>query len=929
MQMKPLVKIIFLGMLSLSFYAQVQISGKVLSSSDNLPLESATVYLTTEKDSTLLSYASSEKNGSFLLKVKKNSPKSVLKISYLGHKTFKKVLENFSENILLGNLVLEEQDDQLKEVVITADVPPVKFKKDTLEFDAKSFKVGPDANVDQLLRQLPGVEIDEEGKITVNGREVNNVFVNGKPLFGSDGKIVTQNLPADMINKVQVTTTKSRKEQMSGDVASGSEATINLTIDEDKNKGLMGRVTAGFGTDDRYESSLLVNTFKGDRRLSVLASSNNINSVGFSQDEVFDNMGGGRNRSMYYNSDGSFGINGMRFGGNTGITTTNLLGLNYGDEWLKKKISPNLTMNYTNVNTVNENKTNRTSFLPTGTTNTLSESKSVNESKNFIFNQDYYIKIDSTFSISVTPRLTLNETISDRSFESITQNEQNELLNTNDNRSFSINNTNRFSNDLNVFKQFKKKGRYIDFEHNLSVDDNQNNQTLNSETVFVSSGAPSDLRNQNVINTNKVMSQSLDLTYITPISDSLSLGFHVLYSVKQNKEQLNTFDANGLDFSLFNEILSNLYESLDERLSGALSYRIRKKKFNATVGLGVEKIYNQNQGVYLGQTFEENRQHWFPKFRMNVYRPISDSKSIYANVDYTVDLPSAMQLLNIENFSNPLNTTIGNLNLKPTESLDVYLGYNNYQYVTRTGIYFYGGGRISKNNIVSFTNYDDDFKATSSFENIDLNYNFWLGTNWSKGFSHEKSKFRLSLGISASHDYNQGFINDVLFQSRGYRINPRFNGSWSIDKLLEVSPSYQVTFNKSNYTNYIIESISNEFHKANVQTTFYMLKNFIFGNDISYNYNSNIADGFRKDFYLWNMSLGYEFYQKKMIAKVKVYDLLNQNLNNSRQITPTAVVDSENLILQRYAMFSLTYKFDKYGKNKAAEAETSEEEETE
>ncbi|MFN3941563.1 MAG: carboxypeptidase-like regulatory domain-containing protein [Flavobacterium sp.] len=334
----------------------IQIQGYAVSATDQKPLESATVYLQTKKDSSLVDYTSTDKNGKFSLKIKANQPPTVLKISYVGFKTYRKELNDYSKNIVLGNLLMEEISSELDEVVVKADVAPIKFKKDTLEFNASSFKVAPDANVMQLLKQLPGVEIDENGKITVNGKEVNNVLVNGKPLFGSDGKIAIQNLPAEIINKVQITTTKTKEEELAKEDASGNEATINLTIDEDKNKGLIGRITAGYGTNERYEASGLVNSFKGDRRFSVLASSNNINSTGFSMDEVFDNMNGGRNYNMWSNSDGSFGINDMQFGGNKGIVRTNMLGISYSDEWLKKKLSPIYTVLYNNNEIVNENQ---------------------------------------------------------------------------------------------------------------------------------------------------------------------------------------------------------------------------------------------------------------------------------------------------------------------------------------------------------------------------------------------------------------------------------------------------------------------------------------------------------------------------------------------------------------------------------------------
>src|SRR5690606_30657777 len=180
-------------------------------------------------------------------------------------------------------------------------------------FNASSFKVRPDANVETLLKQLPGVEVSSDGKITVNGKEVNQILVNGKPFFDADGKIALQNLPAEIINKVQVTDKKTKEQEISGEASTTDDLSINLTIDEDKNKGYFGRIMAGYGTDNRYETSGLVNYFKGDLRVSVLASSNNINASGFSMDEVFDNMNSVR--TVRSNSSGGMSVNGINFGG--------------------------------------------------------------------------------------------------------------------------------------------------------------------------------------------------------------------------------------------------------------------------------------------------------------------------------------------------------------------------------------------------------------------------------------------------------------------------------------------------------------------------------------------------------------------------------------------------------------------------------------
>lgn len=212
------------------------LKGKIIDKNTSIPLESATIYIKSAIDSTLIDYTISDKNGNFSFKTKKIETGVLFKISYIGYKDYSEKIEKITADKDFGSIRLEENVSDLKEVVIQSEAPPVTIKNDTLEFNASSFKVRPDANVEALLKQLPGVEIDEEGKITVNGKEVNNILVNGKPFFGKDGKIATQNLPAEIIDKVQVVDTKTKEEELSGQNATSDEKTINLTIQEDKTK---------------------------------------------------------------------------------------------------------------------------------------------------------------------------------------------------------------------------------------------------------------------------------------------------------------------------------------------------------------------------------------------------------------------------------------------------------------------------------------------------------------------------------------------------------------------------------------------------------------------------------------------------------------------------------------------------------------------
>jgi hypothetical protein len=179
--------------------------------------------------------------------------------------------------------------------------------------------------------------------------------------------------------------------------------------------------------------------------------------------------------------------------------------------------------------------------------------------------------------------------------------------------------------------------------------------------------------------------------------------------------------------------------------------------------------------------------------------------------------------------------------------------------------------------------------------------------------------FRYGASIDFNHDYNQGFTNAVQFESRALSINPRVNATWSIDELVTIAPSYRYTFRTTDYENYVLSNAQNFIHNGKLEITSYFPKKFVLGSDFGYTYNSNIADGFKKDFYLWNVSLGYNFFKDQFLAKVKVYDLLDQNQNATRTITPTAIIDAENTVLRRYVMFSLTYKLEKFGGKKKGE----------
>ncbi len=895
---------------------KVSISGTAVDEILESPVEAATVYLSLKKDSTVVDYSLTDAEGKFHLEVKKLNEPVFFTVSDDLSGNYQIDFESLIENKNLGEIQLKTIIDL--EGVVISGAPPIRIKSDTLEFNASSFKVRPDANVETLLKQLPGVEIDEDGKITVNGKEVNQILVNGKPFFDKDGKIALQNLPANIINKVQVTDTKTKKEEISGDKASGNNSSINLTIDEDKNKGFMLKAMAGYGTDDRYEGSAMLNYFKGNTRLSILGSSNNINSVGFSMNEIFDNMSGGRNRSVWMNDSGSFSINGINFGGSgTGITQSNVGGINYSDSWADDDIEFNGSYYYTDSDTKNNNKTVQQNLLPDNLYTTTSTTKSRNQSFNHNFTTNLEVKIDSTASIWFEPGYAFNKTKSSSIFDKNSVNESGELLNESNGTTADEKSKQSFSNSINFYKSFRNKTRLnLEFSNSNSRDKADSYNISN--TYFYQSGDADDIRNQYTLDRNRSDEYDMNLEFELPVSDSAKFAVGTDYSIKNKIDNTYAFDYDEAfqDYVNQNDLLSFEYSSDFDNLNPYASFRIRKNKFNLSLTGGVQFLSQKNNGNYLSDAYFQKQEFTLPSASANGNYRFGKGNSIYFNYNFNVDLPSAQQLLPIENRSNPLNYYVGNPDLNPTKTHNIYIGYNNFNFQTRTGYNVNFGGNFYESSIANYREINEDFLTTSTYRNVNGNYSLWGGFNANKSFSKNKSKFRLGAGVYLNHSSNKGFVEGEEYISRNFSIRPRINFNWDLGEILTVNPSYVLSYQHTEYENYRIDNSTNIIHTAKLTTTNYWPKNFVFGNDFSYTYNSNIADGFKKDFFLWNTSLAYNFWKDQLTFKVKVYDILNQNTGDKRTISDTYISDVQNDVLKRYLMFSLGFKLDKFGGSK-------------
>ncbi len=901
----------FLFLLFFLFSANAQnevvIKGTAYDSNTQVPLELATVYFSNVKDSTVIEYTTTDKNGVFKISTQKYDKPVFLKVNYIGYQPYIEEQNSLLESKDFGKIYLLQNTKELNEIVIKSDAPPVRVKKDTLEFNASSFKVRPEANVEILLKQLPGFEVDNEGKITVNGKEVTQFLINGKAFFDKDGAIALKNLPADFISKVQVSDFKTKKEELSKQESSSDYSSINLTIDKKKNKGYFGKFLGGYGTDYRYETSFIVNFFNNKQKISVLASANNINSTGFSQDEVFDSMGGGRN-----------GKGNTRTSGGKGITESNLVGFNYSDEW-SKDLEASASYNFSNSVNNNESKSNQANFLPTGTIFTESGSKARNENTGNKANFEFEYKINPTTRIVLTPKIdqTRSNNLSESSSFSTDENEAS--LNESTSKSYRESTATNFTNSINFNKTFEKKARNLSFEFSNNNTNNDSNSLNLSETIFYQGSKPNDERNQNSKTNNSYDSYSADIEYTEPITDSLRIRIGSDFGWTNAINDLKTFnyDAISQSYSDLNDLQTNYTTSTKNLITPKVGLTFEMNNFTFNLNSSTSIVDFDNHSLYLNKITVLNQKYVLPYGRVQIRYKLDRSKFITLRYDYSSSLPSSTQLMPVANFANPLNTIIGNPNLNPNKKNSVNLNYRNFDMRTRSGYSLFMRADFFDSEIVSSSVYDDSGKRNTTYKNVMGTYTTFIGGNWNQTIKKEAQVLRYGLSINGNYALDKGFTNAVLYVAKSLSITPRVYFSYDYGELLTVEPSYGLSYNESNYTNTSLKASSNVVHRINIQTTNYWPKNWIFGNDFGYTYNSNISGDFKKAFYLWNTSLSYLFLDKKMALKVKVYDILNQNQSARRTITPTTIRDEENTVLKRYAMFSLAYKFGEFkGKNK-------------
>ncbi|CAM1346109.1 outer membrane beta-barrel protein [Tenacibaculum crassostreae] len=892
---------------------QFKITGKILSEKEKTAIEAATVHIERVKDSSIVTYTITNSKGNFSLEGKSFDKNVKLFVSYVGTDSYSKLIQLDKTPVLnLGDIFLKEESNILSEVVVQSRAP-ITIKKDTLEFNVKSFKTKKDANVEDLLKKLPGVEVDEDGKITVNGKEVNKILVNGKPFFGNDPSITTKNLTKDIIEKVQITDTKSKSEAFTGEKGDANNKTINLTIKKENNKGWFGRVSGGVGTDKRFEGATMVNRFDNNQRFSVLASTNNINSPGFSFGEIQKMFGGGGN--IWIGSNGSFGINGRRFGGGSGIVKSQTAGATYADEY-GKGFDVNANYFYSGSSSNNESKNNREYTLPDRKYYSNSTTTSDDENHNHSFQTDFDIEIDSTLLVNINPSFIFNKREGSTNRNEETLNEDNNLTNSFNSSTYSKSEAKNFRNKLDITKKLGSSGSFIkaSITNNIEKEDTEE---ANKSIIEVYGSSPStENRDQKSTINNDLVGLTTRLTYRFPIISKkffLDTKYSYQRDERENKEDTYDFDTTTQQHTAFNSSLSSDFSYNDIVKTPALEliYKTKKWRFNFETGFVNRTLENTDKlRPDLSLKKEFNNLDLDAGFRYQF-----DSKASI-NFDYNLrnDAPGIKQIQPFSDVTNPSNIITGNPNLKPTQRHRAYVNFNKFNWQTRTGFWLYISASAYQNQVISNTIINNDLVRNTTYQNNDGGYDLWSGGSYTKKLkldSITSIKFRLGGNLSATKNFN--VLNNVKEGAKTTSFKPNAGITLEWDKYASIETRYDIDFSNTKYdinTNQNQDFIN---HSLRIRTKTNFPKQLEWRNDVRYTYNPNVI-GFNKTSWFWNATLAYSVLKDQGTISLKAYDLLNQNTNAQRRATSNYVEDSESTVLQQYFMLGFSWKFNSLGK---------------
>lgn len=876
---------------------KLTISGAVVDAKNNEPLIGATVSLLQATDSLLLFGEVTDIDGKFRFNnVRKRD--FLLKVSYLGYEPLFKSI-NSEIDIDLGILNLSQTSSYLDEVLVEAEAVTGEQRGDTISYNASAFTTLRDANTRDLISKMPGIII-QNGQVQAEGEAVQKILLDGREFFGGDISTALESLPAEVIKKIEIYDRKSEKSMLTGFDDGNEVKTINIVTKANKKVGQFGKMTGGYGTDDRYQAAASVNFFNGEQRWTVTGLMNNINLTNFTADPNSQ----GEERSQ------------------DGEITTNSIGLQYSNTFFKKL---NISGNYGFSSSQNqaEGEIFRDYILPASEDQIYEELNSTNRT-----NVDHRLdmrleyRINKRNTLIFLPRISIKNDINDGKFFGATSTEG-LSINQTYNASQSDNMDNDYSANLLYSHKFVKPGRTFTINANTEFHNNSDLTSRQAELSYFTDGSQStEVLDQSITLERGGLDLEAGLSFVEPVGKNGKIEFEYEFKNRQNDSERLNFDllsepVEMTQIRALDTSLSNVFQNDYITNEAEIGYQFQNKKLKSQAQLQYQRadlVNNQEFPVIsdLNRTFFSV----LPSFRLD-YKISKNSNFEFNYYTWTRE-PRISQLQEVIDNTNPLQLSTGNANLDQE--------YNNrwrIRYKLRNPSKertFYAGMRASliNNKITNTTTIaEESFQVNDNIvleqggqlikpQNVDGNWDIGTYISYGQPIKKLKSNFNVWTGIR----YSQlpGIINEAktFTNSTGLRMGLSLSSNISdrVDFNISTRSSYNLVENS------IRPELNNNYFSHSTRLNFKAIawKGLVIRSDLNHQYFGGLADDIDNSFILLNGSIG-----KKILKddrgelSLRVYDLLKQNNNIERNITEIYIEDTERTVLQRYFMLSFTY----------------------
>jgi hypothetical protein len=912
------------GHLSAQNPNRVSIKGQVVDTTGE-QIALPTVMLLNPKDSTLINFTRGDDKGNFAFKNVKNTG-YLLKVSYVGYLPLQQYLPpSATETNDVGLLKIKPITAELLEVVVRAAKATLSIRGDTVEYDASSFKVPPGSTVEDLLRRLPGIDVDADGNIKAQGRDVKRVYVDGKTFFGDDPKAATKNLGAETISKVQVYNEKSEQAQLTGVDDGKKEKAMNLELKEEYKKGAFGKVTAAVGTDERLAARGNYNRFNSKEQFSVIGYGNNINQTGVNWEDYGEFKG---QNTFNDNDNADFGFsNGSRyffFGGDgdipfndfdgRGFTENYGAGANYNYDNKKTKLNASYFYNQTDLDL--DQFSFRQTFLPDGTLFNTDSTIRSNFRSNHNISSRFQHDIDSNnvLIIKANSRFSASDALSQQAqlFGSDNVAQINNLFAQNANALDAW----RMSSTAIFRHRFKKKGRSLAWSGGFNGSDSDGTEEIFSNNQLFQESLTVRIRQQNA-NENRNRQYKSSVLFTEPLAKKLfgEAFYNFSHATNRVNRQVNDPESNGRRI----DSLSNFFDNTlrYQRLGSSLRYS--NSGLNLSVGLALQELrlvseYATDEGLpLLAAPIQRSFLNWTPNVDLNYEFP----NNFWVGGSYTfgVTAPEVADLQPVPNVNNPAFRVEGNPNLSPARSHDFNLNISHWNPASFSNIGIGANMSLFEDQIIrnQFIELVDSIglRTTTRPDNVSggRNLNTYLWSN----FPIVKTK--LSMGINGNLSWQQSpaFVNGIENQTNntGYGL--------SMNLSITPSPSFIMGigggFNLQDLRFSIDAAQNQHIENYNLETSvkWQVISKTFLESNLDYNVFSNDRFGFRQEVPIWNASLRRLVGKtNRMELRLAAFDLLNRRLSVTQNGAQNFVARTTANTLARYFMLSASYNMRGY-----------------